>query len=69
VSLYKYEDARWEMDEDRRRDAEMEDWDDAHPPNMECGECGYEWHSPIVRSRWEPPEPRYPDCPRCEGRV
>jgi hypothetical protein len=54
-----------ERDADRIADARMEEWDDAHSPNLECGECGHEWYSPIIRSRDCPPEPRYPDCPEC----
>lgn len=66
MSLYDYYD---DVNADRRRDAEMEDWDDRHPPNMECDECGFEWYSLIHRSRLSPPEPENPDCPRCEGLV
>jgi hypothetical protein len=55
------------VSDDEREDARRERYDDEHPPNLSCEECGFEWYSPIIRSRHEPPEPRYPDCPRCEG--
>ena len=53
-----------------RQDARREEFDDAHPPDMECGECGFEWWGNWTRgSHLDPPEPRNPDCPRCNGDV
>lgn len=57
-------------DDDRRLDAEREEWDDKHPPDMECPDCGYEWWGNWTRaSRDEPSQPRNEDCPRCCGDV
>lgn len=50
---------------DARAEAREEAWYEAHPTNMTCEACGCQWYSPIIRSRLNPPEPRFPDCPSC----
>jgi hypothetical protein len=56
------------VSDDEREDARREEIDDAHPPNMECPECGFEWWSRVIpATREQPSEPVVPDCPRCNG--
>lgn len=53
-------------DDDRREDARREAWDDAHPADMRCDECGAEWWGNWTRAtRWQPAEPRNDTCPEC----
>jgi hypothetical protein len=51
---------------DARDDARREEWDDAHPADMECSECGAEWWGDVLpATRLDPAEARRPDCPVC----
>ena len=55
-----------DVDADRRRDAAMEEWDDCHPADTTCSECGASWWGNWTSgSRVDPPEPRNADCPEC----
>lgn len=56
-------------DEDRLVDARREAWDELHPPDTECAECGFEWWGNWDGgSQTDPPEPRNADCPNCNSR-
>lgn len=58
----------FERREDELHDARMEARRDEHHENVDtrCLECGTEWNCGLIRAtRYQPAEPRYPDCPSC----